>query len=198
VTAAAAATLTSAPLWFLTRATGVVAFVLLTVTVTFGIAATKRALAGRHWPRFATQELHRNLSLLAMGVLFIHITTTMADSFVHVGWLSFVVPFTSPYRTVSVAAGTIAFDLILLVIATSLLRHRLPLTVWRNLHRAVYAAWPMAAYHFWQTGTDAAHGRFGLWILAICSTVVGLGVAVRLSSRDEVAHGQLRSVGGVR
>lgn len=185
----------SAPLWYATRSTAIVAFVLLTVSMFLGIAATQRSLASRHWPRFATQDLHRNVSLLALGFIVTHIVTTLLDTFVYVGWWSFVIPGASPYRRLWVSLGTIAFDVIVVVIATSLVRHRLPLRWWRVVHWSVYAVWPLAFVHFLETGTDAAHGRFGLWldIAALLSLVVA--VAIRLGAGNEPV-GPLRSVAG--
>lgn len=185
----------AAPLWYATRSTGIVAFVLLTATMFLGIAATQRALASRLWPRFATQDLHRNVSLLALGFVLVHIITTLLDSFVYVGWWSMLIPGTSPYRRVWVSLGTIAFDVIVVVIATSLVRHRLPLRVWRAVHWAVYAVWPLAFVHFLETGTDAAHGRFGLWLDIAALLSLLLAVVLRVSAGNQPA-GPLRSVAG--
>jgi len=185
----------SAPLWYTTRSTAIVAFVLLTASMFLGIAATQRAVASRQWPRFATQDLHRNVSLLGLGFIAAHIVSTLLDSFVYVGWWSLVVPGTSPYRRVWVALGTIAFDVILVVIATSLVRHRLPLRLWRAVHWSVYAVWPLAFVHFLETGTDAAHGRFGLWLDIGALLALVLAVAIRLAAANEPV-GPLRSVAG--
>jgi sulfoxide reductase heme-binding subunit YedZ len=179
-TLASTATFSSSPLWFLTRSTGITAFVLLTLTTVLGIAATQRALASRAWPRFATQQLHRNISLLAMVVLLVHIVTTLLDAYVDVGWLSVVVPFWSHYETFGVALGTVAFDVLLLVVATSLLRLRLSVRLWRAVHYASYGAWPLALLHFLNTGTDAAHGGWGLWLGVAATAVVAAAAAVRL------------------
>ena len=185
----------SAPLWYTTRSTGIVAFVLLTVSMFLGIAATQRTLASRFWPRFATQDLHRNVALLALGFMATHIVTTLLDSFVYVGWWSAFIPGTSPYRRFWVALGTLAIDAILVVGGTSLVRHRLPLRLWRAVHLSVYAVWPLVFVHFLKTGTDAAHGRFGLWldIAALLSLLVA--VVLRVSAANRPA-GPLRSVAG--
>lgn len=185
----------SAPLWYTTRSTAIVAFVLLTASMFLGIAATQRALASRHWPRFATQDLHRNVSLLALGFMLTHIVTTLLDTFVYVGWWSMVIPGTSPYRRLWVSLGTIAFDVILVVIVTSLIRNRLPLRLWRAAHFAVYAVWPLAFVHFLETGTDAAHGRFGLWLDIGALLALLVAVAIRVSTTNEPI-GPLRSVAG--
>ena len=181
---ASAATFSSSPLWFLTRSTGITAFVLLTVTTVLGIAATQRALASPAWPRFATQQLHRNVSLLAMVMLLVHILTTLLDSYVDVGWLSIVVPFWSSYETLGVALGTVAFDLLLLVVVTSLLRLRMPAKTWRVVHLSSYAAWPLALLHFLNTGTDSAHGRWGLWLGIVCTATVLAAGGLRLGTSN--------------
>ena len=181
---ASAATFSSSPLWFITRSTGVTAFVLLTLTTVLGIAATQRALASRAWPRFATQQLHRNISLIAMVVLLVHILTTLLDSYVDVGWLSIVVPFWSHYQTLGVTLGTVAFDLLLSVVVTSLLRLHMSARLWRALHYTSYAAWPLALVHFLSTGTDASHGRWGLWLGAASAALVVAAGAVRVSTSN--------------
>jgi sulfoxide reductase heme-binding subunit YedZ len=184
MTLAAAATFSSSPLWFITRSTGITAFVLLTLTTVMGVAATQRALASRAWPRFATQQLHRNVSLIAMVILVVHIVTTLADSFVDVGWLSVVIPFWSHYKTLQVALGTIAFDLLLLIVVTSLMRLQLPARLWRAIHLSSYGVWPIALLHFLSTGTDAAHGGWGVWLAIAAAAVVGAAGVVRLGTSN--------------
>lgn len=173
----------TAPLWYLTRATGLVSFVLLTLTTALGVASTQRALASRSWPRFATQRLHRNVALLGGVLLLVHIVTTIVDSYVNMGWLSAVVPGASHYKTASVALGTFAFDLLLLIVGTSLLRVRLSARAWRAVHWTAYAVWPLSLLHFVRTGTDA--GTAGGRLLALGSLAVVLVAGwVRLSTTD--------------
>jgi predicted ferric reductase len=178
----------SSPLWYLTRSTGIVSFVLITIALAFGVAATQRALASRHWPRFATQALHRNVSLIGLALLVVHITTTVADGFVKVGVISVFVPFSSPYKRLWLGLGTLAFDLILLVIVTSLLRLRLPQRLWLGVHLSVYAAWPISLLHFLRTGTDAKSDQFGAWIALLCAATVGAAVGVRLITWSKTAR----------
>ena len=188
-----ASAFSSNPLWYTTRSTAVVAFALLTMSFAFGLAATKRGLASRHWPRFATQALHRNISLLALAFMVIHIVTTLADSYVHVGWWSWIVPGASGYRTVWTAFGTLAFDLVVVLVLTSLVRDRMPARVWRAIHWSAYAAWPFAFLHFLKTGTDAAHGRWGLYLDVVALMFLGVATGLRWLTSDEPS-GPLRSV----
>jgi sulfoxide reductase heme-binding subunit YedZ len=192
----AATGFTSAPLWYTTRATAIIAFLLMTVSFGLGIAATQRALASKAWPRFATQQLHRNVALVGAVALLAHIVTTLADSYVHVGWLAFVIPGLSDYRPLWVALGTITFDIFLLVIVTSLLRNRMPVKAWRAVHWLVYAAWPLALLHFLKTGTDAAHDRWGSWLAFTSLAFILAAVGARLKWRDQPITA-LRSVGGI-
>ncbi|HZD66227.1 MAG TPA: ferric reductase-like transmembrane domain-containing protein [Acidimicrobiales bacterium] len=156
------------PLWYLTRGTGLVALVLLTASVVLGIVSTSR-FAPRGWPRFATQGLHRNISLLVLVLLAIHIATAEADTYAPVGWAAVVVPFVSSYRPLWLGLGTLAFDLLLALVVTSLLRARIGYATWRAIHWLAYLSWPVALVHGLGTGTDTRLG----WVLALDAVCVG-------------------------
>jgi len=185
----AASAFSVAPLWYTTRSTAVIGFVLLTFSMMLGVASTQRALTGPSWPHFATQTLHRNVSLLALLFVVAHIVTTVADSFVKVGWWAAVVPGMSHYKTGWVALGTIAFDVMLVVIATSMLRDRLPLRVWRGIHFSVYGLWALAFVHFLAMGSDAAHGHWGLWLDIGAAVLILLVLIARRGRPDRPVPG---------
>ena len=186
----------TAPLWYTTRSTAIVGFVLLTLTTVFGIAATQRALASRAWPRFATQNLHRNLSLLGLVFIGVHIVTSIMDSYVDISWWTLLIPGTSHYQGTWVSFGTIAFDLLLVITITSLLRTRMPANVWRIIHWFSYAAWASAWFHFLKNGTDSRHHRFGVWLDLVCLAIVLIAVAIRLTTSN--APAPVRSVAARR
>jgi sulfoxide reductase heme-binding subunit YedZ len=167
------------PLWYATRATGVVALVLLTATLVLGVAGTARFATPR-WPRMITAQLHRNLSLLAVLFVGAHVVTTVLDPFAPIGWISVVVPFASPYRALWLSLGTVAFDMLLAVVVTSLLRARLSYGSWRAVHWLGYACWPVALWHGLGTGTDSKLS----WLLALdaaCVVAVVVAAGWRLS-----------------
>jgi predicted ferric reductase len=168
-------------LWYLTRSTGMVALLLLTATVVLGIAAAGDWARPR-WPRFVTQGLHRNLSLLAVVFVFVHVLTTVVDGYVAIGWMNAVVPFTSPYHRFWVGLGAVAFDMVLALVATSLLRPHLRPGTWRGVHWLAYGAWPVALVHGLGVGTDVAT-ELMRWITAASVTAVGTAVAWRVSRR---------------
>ena len=124
-------------LWYATRATGIVALILLTLTMVLGLITTSRPRA-RHWPGFAQQELHRRISIIAVVFLAIHVVTSILDTYVHIGWFAIVVPFTSPYSRFWVGLGTIALDLMVAVFVSSLLRSHLKPDTWRAIHWLAY------------------------------------------------------------
>jgi len=159
----------STSLWYATRASGIVALILLTVTMVLGLATTNRARA-RHWPGYAQQEIHRRLSIIAMVFVGIHVLTSVLDTYVSISWTAIVVPFTSAYGRFWVGVGTVSLDLMLAVTLSSLLRERMKPGTWRGLHWLSYLCWPVALAHTFGMGTDAGEP----W-------VIGLGVACVVS-----------------
>jgi methionine sulfoxide reductase heme-binding subunit len=163
---------TSQLLWYTTRATGLVALVLLTASVVIGVLTSVR-FRTRAWPRFTFQDLHRRISLLAVVFVALHVITTVSDSFAPIGWVSAVVPFTSPYRRLWLGLGTVAVDLLLAVTISSLLRQRIRPGSWRALHWLAYASWPLAVFHGLGTGTDPHLGWVMALVVACVAAVLG-------------------------
>ena len=141
-------------LWYATRASGIVALILLTLTMILGLVTTSRVRA-RHWPGFAQQEIHRRISIVAVVFLGLHVLTSILDTYVHIGWLAVVVPFTSPYSPFWVGLGAIALDLMVAVFVSSLLRAHLQPGTWRGIHWLAYGSWPIALAHTFGLGTDS-------------------------------------------
>jgi len=176
------------PLWYATRATGVVALVLLTVAVVLGIAANA-GLATAGIPRAVTGGLHRNVSLLVLAFVVVHVLTTVLDSYTPIGLVAAFVPFSSAYRPFWLSLGAIAFDLLLALGLTSLVRERMSYRTWRAVHWLAYACWPVALWHGLGTGTDSRLP----WLLAIdaaCLASVAAAATWRLS---RAAPGNARS-----
>jgi len=164
-------------LWYTTRASGIVTLILLTLTMVLGLATTNR-VQGRSWPGFAQQEIHRRISIMSVVFLAIHVVSSILDTFVHIGWLAFVVPFTSPYSTFWVGLGTVALDLMLAVLISSLVRSHLKPGTWRGIHWLAYVSWPVALAHTFGMGTDSRES----WVIAlgaVCVLAVGLALLWR-------------------
>lgn len=157
--------------WYLTRGTGLVALLLLTSGVLLGVLTSTKWTAPR-WPRFVVSALHRNVTLLALAFVVVHVVTTILDGYAPIGLRDAVLPFASRYRPVWVGLGAVSFDLLLALIATSLLRARLGLRTWKLVHWLAYASWPVALVHAFGSGSDARAGWFGLLALGSAAAVV--------------------------
>jgi sulfoxide reductase heme-binding subunit YedZ len=141
-------------LWYLSRATALVGFALLSVTLILGMLNAGRASGGA--PSFVRASLHRTVSLVMVVAVAVHVLTAVAETYVDIGWLSLVAPFSSSYDRVWVGLGTVAFDLMIVLAATSWLRSRIPHRWWRLVHWTAYAMWPVAAVHAIGTTTSDA------------------------------------------
>ncbi|HUI04521.1 MAG TPA: ferric reductase-like transmembrane domain-containing protein [Acidimicrobiales bacterium] len=193
--------MSSPVLWYATRATGLVSVVLLSATTVLGILVANRTSTPR-WPGFAWQDLHRQVSLVAMAFLGAHVATSVTDSYVHIGWAAVVVPFASGYRRAWVALGTVGLDLLLAVAVTSVLRQRMRARTWRAVHWLAYLSWPVGLAHAFGMGTDM-HSRWVITLAIACAGSVGAAALWRLAAaawrqrRALVVHGVRRRPEGV-
>jgi hypothetical protein len=170
----------STALWYLSRGTGAVALILLTAALAMGVADVSRWSSPR-WPRFVVDALHGTLSLTAVVLVALHVVTSVLDPFAPLRLTDAVIPFAGRYRPVWVGLGAVAFDLLVVVVATSLLRRRIGARAWRAVHWAAYACWPPALAHSLGTGSDVRRG----WMLALslaCTAVVVTAVGARLAT----------------
>jgi predicted ferric reductase len=174
-------------LWYTTRGAGAVTLVLLSGVVVLGILSALRVQT-TGWPRFLTAGLHRNLALMTLAFLALHIVTAVVDPFTHLGWLSAVVPFSSYYRTLWLGLGTIASELLLAIVVTSLARQWIGQAAWRLVHWLTYASWPIAVLHGLGTGTDV-WSAWSLVLTALCvgAVVAAIGYRLLAGPRDPLA-----------
>ena len=165
-------------LWYATRATGLVTLLMLTASVLLGLLVAGR-FSSQRWPRFLTQGLHRNISLLVLVFLVLHVGTTVLDSYTSIPLSAAFVPFASSYKTGWLSLGAVALDLLVALVVTSLARNRLGYRTWRRLHWLAYACWPVAVAHGLGIGTD----RSVTWVIAMtlgCVGCVGVAAAWRI------------------
>jgi hypothetical protein len=149
-------------LWSLSRATGLVLLVLLSVTLALGMLATARTTP-RWWPRFATAALHIELAVLSLALLGAHVTVTVLDDWVEIGWADAVVPFRAGYRPVWTGLGTVAALLLITAALTAGARRFLRPSLWRRTHYLTHVAWPVAVVHGLGAGSDrGSAGAVGL------------------------------------
>ncbi|WP_370376254.1 ferric reductase-like transmembrane domain-containing protein [Catenulispora sp. GAS73] len=162
----------------MTRATGIVTLLMLTLSVFLGVVTRSRR-STRRLPRFVVVGLHRNVSLMVLIFLALHVATTVIDSYTSISLLDAFVPFLSQYRTEWLGLGTIASDVLVVLVLTSLMRERIGYRTWKVLHWLSYACWPVAVLHAWGTGTDPGVA-WGRWIGYGCVAAIGTTVLWRL------------------
>ncbi|HEV3312967.1 MAG TPA: ferric reductase-like transmembrane domain-containing protein [Chloroflexota bacterium] len=179
-------------LWFTTRGAGMVSLILLSAVLALGVMAQSR-FGTRSWPRFLTPAFHRNLSMVAILFLLLHIVTAVTDPFTHLGFVAAVAPFGSYYRPIWLGLGTLSFELMLAVAVTSFIRPRIGSRAWKTIHFLSYPLWGIAVIHGLGTGSDSS----ALWmrgITIICiAAVVGAAAWRLLSPSGDPLAGDKRS-----
>jgi sulfoxide reductase heme-binding subunit YedZ len=173
--------LSSSPaLWYSIRASGVVAFVLLTCTVLVGVGLAGKVRLVR-WPRFTVDALHRYLGTLFWVFLGVHVLTTAVDSYVKLSITDIVVPFASSYRTIGLALGIVATELLLALAIVNRLRDKLSYRFWRRAHYLNFVVWVGSTLHGVYTGTDSL-----VLLYATAIMFVTAAVGLRLASGGKV------------
>lgn len=166
-------------MWYATRASGYTALVLLSAAVVLGLLTSMR-WSRPDWPRFVVQSLHRNVSLMVVVFLVIHILTSVVDPFARLNFADAVIPFVATYRPLWLGLGVVSFEVLVAITATSLMRHRLGWGGWRAVHMLAYASWPVAVVHGVGTGTDTK-SVWALLLVTGCVIVVLGGLVWRLA-----------------
>jgi sulfoxide reductase heme-binding subunit YedZ len=183
-----ATTLGPSTYWYLSRATGAVALVLLTISVVLGILGSLRFSAGPRWPRFAIDSLHRDTSLLVIVLLVLHVVTSVLDGFAPIKLTDAIIPFATPYRPLWMGLGALSFDLLIALVVTSLMRRRLGYRSWRAIHWLAYASWPVAVLHGLGTGSD----QKSWWMLLLtvaCVAAVVVASLIRIGRAQSATPG---------
>ena len=174
----------SAAFWALGRGTGVVALVLFTVSLVLGIVAR----SGRPVPwlgRFGTSDLHRTAALTGTGLVAAHVATFYFDPYAQLRLVDFVFPFLGAYKPLWLGLGTLALDLLGVVTVVSLLRHRVGPRVFKTVHWATYALWPVALLHALGNGTNGGSTWFrALAVVCISAVVTAVGWRLTPSYAD--------------
>ncbi len=170
--------MTDQALWALGRGTGITALAFITISLVLGIA-TRSARPLLLLPRFAVASVHRFAALAGTLLVVSHMALLFLDPYAQLRLVDFIVPFLGAYRPLWLGLGTLAFDVLAVVIVTSLLRHRLGTRAFRTAHWASYVLWPAAMAHALGNGTDAGHEWF-LVFAACCALSVCGALLLRL------------------
>jgi len=187
--------------WYLSRATGLVAWALAVGSIVLGLALATRALGPRPKAPFLL-ALHRWMGGLTVLFTVAHVGALVADSFVHFGVADVLVPFASDWQPAAVAWGVLAAWLLVAIELTSLQMRRLPKRVWRGIHLTSYLVAVLATAHGVTAGTDTVNPVFPWSMLAAVAAMAFFVTYRRLvpkrartipprpSSKDRAATGE--------
>ncbi len=140
--------------WYVVRAAGLVAYVLLWISVTLGLW-----ISGGWTPRANAQlvALHEFASLVALSMTFLHVITLRADAYLQPSWIQIWVPLAmTTYRPLAVAAGQIGFYLMVAVVLSFYVRRWIGARVWRGLHAITFLLYGLVLVHAVAAGTESA------------------------------------------
>jgi methionine sulfoxide reductase heme-binding subunit len=147
---------------------------LLTATVVLGIMHSMR-WSPKRTPRFVMSDVHRNVSLLVLVFIVIHVATAVLDGFAPIRWLDAIMPVGGSYRPIWLGLGALSFDILLAVAITSLLRSRMGFGTWRAIHWTAYGCWAVAIFHGIGIGSDTKQ----LWMqVLVAASIVAVLSAI--------------------
>lgn len=161
----------SPAIWYAARASGVAAYVVLSLVVSLGLTLGGKA-QNRRWPRFSVEDIHRFGGLLVGSLVGVHVIAIAVDSFLPFSLVQLLVPFTARYRPIYTGLGIAAAELLVALAITNHYRRRLPYRFWRTAHYANFAVWALASVHGLMSGTD----RGAAWL----AIIYGVSVATVL------------------
>ena len=157
--------------WILARASGLTAYVLLTLAMLAGLVVKSRPFGGRVRAAAVT-DTHRFLTLLGLGAIALHGSALLLDSTVRIRVPALVIPGLSPYRPVATALGVLAAELAVFIVVSFPLRRRIGARLWRRLHWATYGVFAAAAVHGLAAGSDTSRQWvFTLYLASVAAVV---------------------------
>jgi predicted ferric reductase len=160
----------SPTVWYVARASGLVAYLLLSASVVAGALMSGRGELT--WPRFAVEELHRFLTILTGIFIVAHGGALLLDRVVPISLAQELVPFTERYRPFAVGLGVTAAELMAAVGLTNVVRRQIPHRIWRRAHYLTIAVWGLASVHVLLAGTDRLEPWFAGIVAAAMSSVL--------------------------
>ncbi len=159
--------------WYVTRASGLVSWGLVSAAVIWGLAVSTRVMAGRPTPAWLL-DLHRFLGGLAVTFTGVHLTALVADGYTDFGVADLLVPLRSTWRPVAIAWGVVALYLLLAIELTSLAQRKLPRQLWRRVHGASLPLFVVATVHAFVAGSEAGNPLMRWSALATMTVVLFL------------------------
>jgi methionine sulfoxide reductase heme-binding subunit len=173
--------------WLLARASGLTAYVMLTLSVLAGLVVKSRPF--RALKPAAVTDLHRVLAMLGLGALAGHAGALVLDTTVHISIAGLFVPGLVSYRPLWTSFGILAAELMVIVYASFSLRKRIGTKNWRRLHWATYGLFGLATVHGLASGTDSSRPwAFGLYVAAVAAVAAATTWRILVPPMPARAH----------
>lgn len=167
-------------MWYLIRASGLVTWALSAATIVYGLMLSSKLLTiPRVGPRL--RSVHNYLTALTVAFLGVHLATLVADNYMEFGWREILLPQASSYERVGVTWGVISLYAFVVVIATSLVKKKLPKKVWHRLHLVSFVAFVAASFHAFAAGTDVKYNVIR-WLGLALTVAIVFPLVYRLST----------------
>ncbi|MBL8132889.1 MAG: ferric reductase-like transmembrane domain-containing protein [Anaerolineae bacterium] len=174
--------------WHLTRSSGIIAFLLMSVSTLWGLLVSSQIV--KTWsPGPVSMTLHSTASWLALLLSLTHAALLLFDDYVAYAIHEILIPFTGPYRPEAVGLGTLAFWIILIVTLSFPLKKRIGQKVWKRLHMLSYVSFALVAVHGLTAGTEGDSTGFRL-LVGGSGLLVILLLGIRMGkdqAKDETA-----------
>ena len=178
--------------WYTARSGGIVAWVLVTLAVCWGLFLSTRAASKAAQPA-AILDLHRFLGGLSVVFTAVHVVGLVGDTWIQFGWMEILVPWTSEFKPTAVAWGVIAMYLLVAVELTSLMMKKLPRPLWRQIHRASFGLYIFATIHGIQAGSDTLNEWYRMAMIASINIVAFLTVLAILAHKKAAVASAARA-----
>lgn len=170
--------------WYMARASGIVAWAMLSLGALWGVVLSTRLVGKRATPAWLL-DLHRFFGAASVAFVAVHLAGLVADSYLHFGPAELLMPLASAWRPVAVAWGVVSLYLLLAVEITSLLRRHLPNRLWRRVHMTSFPLWVFSTIHLFAAGSDADNPLLQWAALGVTLAVVFAGTVRLLSPKPD-------------
>jgi sulfoxide reductase heme-binding subunit YedZ len=170
--------------WLASRASGIVALALVTISVGLGLTMAGRWARKPGLPRVLT-AIHEQTAVSALGAIAVHGVTLLGDPWLNPGPTGISVPFAISYRPLWTGMGIIAGYLGALLGLTFYIRRRIGPRLWRQAHRLTIIVYALAVAHTLGAGTDASTSWMRIWLFATAPVIAVLFIARLVGARQK-------------
>jgi predicted ferric reductase len=176
--------------WYVTRASGMVAAVLIAFTLIWGLVLSTKIVNRRGLPAWLT-DLHRGLAALSVVFVGIHMFALWADSYEQFGLAELLVPFASSWKPTPVALGVFAVWMLAVVQGTSLLQRKMPKKTWHRIHLLSFPIGVLVGIHAMTAGTDSGNLWFRIVTLVLACGVLFLTIFRVITRNDRATSSRI-------